>query len=73
MLSMHGPLYPELLKQIPDPPLILFVRGPIEPLLENMNCCRNRNERHHSDRRKGRYTSCEVARRASLVHRQRIG
>lgn len=37
LVSMHGPLYPELLKKIPDPPLVLFVKGPIEPLLENMN------------------------------------
>lgn len=37
VLSMHGPLYPELLKKIPDPPLILFVKGSIEPVLENMN------------------------------------
>jgi DNA processing protein len=37
VLSMHGPLYPELLKKIPDPPLVLFVKGPIEPVLENMN------------------------------------
>jgi DNA processing protein len=37
VLSMNSPLYPELLKKIPDPPLVLFVRGAIETLLENMN------------------------------------
>ena len=37
VLSMHGALYPELLKKIPDPPLVLFVKGPIEAVLENMN------------------------------------
>jgi DNA processing protein len=37
VLSMHSPLYPGLLKQIPDPPLLLFVRGAIETLFENMN------------------------------------
>jgi DNA processing protein len=37
VISMHGPLYPDLLRKIPDPPLILFVKGAIEALLENMN------------------------------------
>lgn len=37
VLSMHSPFYPDLLKQIPDAPLLLFVRGAVETLLENMN------------------------------------
>ncbi len=37
VISMHSPLYPDLLKKIPDPPLVLFVKGAIEALLENMN------------------------------------
>jgi DNA protecting protein DprA len=37
VVSIHSPLYPELLKKIPDPPLILFVRGAIEALIENTN------------------------------------
>ncbi len=37
VISMHGPLYPDLLRKIPDPPLILFVKGASEALLENMN------------------------------------
>jgi DNA processing protein len=36
-LAIHDPLYPDLLKKIADPPLILFVKGAIEALLENMN------------------------------------
>jgi DNA processing protein len=37
LLVIHDPLYPDLLKKIADPPLVLFVRGAIEALLENMN------------------------------------
>jgi len=35
VLAIHGPAYPQLLKSIPDPPLVLFVKGAVEPLLEN--------------------------------------
>jgi DNA processing protein len=37
LVVIHDPLYPDLLKKIPDPPLVLFVRGAIEALFENMN------------------------------------
>jgi DNA processing protein len=37
VLSITDPIYPDLLKKIPDPPIVLFVRGAIEALIENKN------------------------------------
>ena len=37
ILSLHGSFYPNLLKKIPDPPLVLFVKGALDALLENTN------------------------------------
>lgn len=37
VLSIDSGKYPYLLKQIPDPPLVLFVKGPIDTLVDNKN------------------------------------
>jgi DNA processing protein len=37
VLAIHGLLYPQLLKRIPDPPLVLFVKGAVETLGESTN------------------------------------
>jgi len=37
VIAIHSPIYPRLLESIPDPPLVLFVKGATEALLENTN------------------------------------